>query len=124
MTRDESAVVKFLAAYPPEVRRVALELRRTVLGTIPDGLEMVDSAGKVIGYGFGSGYADLICTIIPSQKGVKLGIVGAAHLPDPDRLLEGTGKRHRYVALKGVADARRPGLEALLEAAVGEWKKK
>ena len=58
MTRDESAVVKFLAAYPPEVRTVALELRRTVLGTIPDGLEMVDSTGRVIGYGFGSGYAD------------------------------------------------------------------
>jgi hypothetical protein len=85
---------------------------------------MVDASARVIGYGFGAGYADLICTIILSKGGVKLGIVGSAELPDPNNLLEGAGKRHRYVPLAKPSDLGKPGLKSLLEARVAAWKKK
>jgi hypothetical protein len=78
----------------------------------------------VIGYGHGSGYADMICTIILSKTGVKLGIVGGADLPDPRGLLDGSGKRHRYVAFAEVADLKKPSVTALLEAAFAAWKKR
>ena len=38
----------------------------------------------------------------------------AASLADPDGLLEGTGKRHRHVKLRTVADVRAPALRDLL----------
>jgi len=115
-------VVEFFAGYPPEVQAVALALRRTVRADLPRAEEMLDRSGRVVGYGFGTGYADLICTINPSKKGVKLGIAHGAELEDPQGLLEGAGNRHRYVALAEVTDVRRPGLELLLDAAFDAWK--
>jgi hypothetical protein len=124
MNSQDQAVVAFLSRYPPSVQAVGLELRREVLSTIPGVLEMLDGPGKVVGYGFGAGYADLICTIIPSRSEVKLGIVGGAQLEDPNGLLQGSGKRHRYVVLASVADLNRPGLKPLLKAAVAVWNAK
>lgn len=115
---------ELLDAYPPKVKELALEARRVILAAIPGIEEMVDATDKVLGYGFGPGYADLICTIILSKNGVKLGIVGSAALPDPDGLLEGTGKRHRYVPCTRGADLARPGVKRLLQAGVLAWKKK
>jgi hypothetical protein len=115
-------VTEFLASYPPDVRDVALELRAQVLETIPGTREMLDRPARIVGYGFGTGYRDLICTIIPSKTGVKLGIAGGADLPDPNGLLHGAGKRHRYVAFGAPADVKTPGLKRLLEAAIAARK--
>jgi hypothetical protein len=117
-------VLDFLAGYPRFVRELAVSLRATVRSTIPEAAEMLDLQGRVIGYGFGSGYADLICTIIPSKTGVKLGIVRGAELPDPHALLKGTGKRHRYVEFTEASDLRRAGVRPLLGAAMKAWKAK
>ena len=107
----------FLAGYPDGVREIAVALRGQVLASLPGVREMVDRPGRVIGYGSGPGYSELICTIIPSKTGVKLGIVGGAALEDPDGLLEGAGKRHRYVPFVTAADLRRPALARLLKSA-------
>jgi hypothetical protein len=120
-TRDE--IASFLATYPPTVRDVALQLRRTIVATIPDIRETLDRSARIVGYGFGSGYSDTICTIIPSKKGVKLGIARGTTLPDPNGVMEGAGKLHRYVALGKLSDLKRPGLKPLLKAAVAAWKK-
>lgn len=117
MSEATTELTSLLSAYSPAVREVALELRGVILSAIPGAREMVDAAGRVIGYGFGSGYKDLICTIILSKTGVKLGMVGGAALPDPTELLQGSGKKHRYVLLNTLSDLRRPGLKQLLKAA-------
>ena len=111
-----------LAKYPEHVQEIAEETKHVILATLPKALEQVDSKANVVGYGFGTGYNNLICTIIMSKTGVKLGLVGGASLPDPTKLLEGTGKVHRYVQMNSPADTRRPGVKALLKAAVAEWK--
>ena len=106
-----------LAVYPPGVRTLARRTRaviREVLGKVE---ETVDGSGPFVGYGDGSGYADLICTIIVSRTGVKLGIVRGSTLADPNGLLEGRGKTHRYIAVNAVGDLRRPGVRSLLRAA-------
>jgi hypothetical protein len=112
----------FLALYPDPVRDVGLALRATILATLPRIEETVDRPGRIVGYGFGRGYADTICTIIPSKSGIKLGIVNGASLDDPDGLLEGAGKRHKYVIVKSVADARRAAVKRLLKSALAAWK--
>jgi hypothetical protein len=110
-------VESFFAEYPAAVRDIAVGLRAAIRAALPQATEMLDRSGRVVGYGFGSGYSELVCTIIPSKTGVKLGIVNGAHLPDPHRLLEGEGKRHRYVPLTAHSDLQKPGLSALLQAA-------
>ena len=122
VTDEPDDVVAFLNTYPPPVRAVALELRRTILAAMPDAQETCDRPGRVVGYGYSPAYADLICVIIPSKTGVKLGMARGASLPDPSALLEGRGKTHRYVAMSKPADATQRGVKELLKAGVAAWK--
>ncbi|HWG91934.1 MAG TPA: DUF1801 domain-containing protein [Candidatus Thermoplasmatota archaeon] len=50
------------------------------------------------------------------SKHVNLGFYQGAHLPDPEGLLEGTGKNLRHVKLRSVADLT-PELARLVRAA-------
>ncbi len=117
-------VEAFLAAYPPEVREVVLAARSILDRALPGAAETLDEADRLIGYGYGPGYKGLVCTLILSRSGVKLGLAHGAELPDPKRLLQGSGKVHRYVQLESIADLRRPGLKALLKAALTAWRKR
>jgi hypothetical protein len=114
-TKDK--IGPFLASYPSAVAEVASALRSKVLKTMPDATETLDQSARVIGYAVGVGYAGLVCTIIPGKKGVKLGLVNGANLNDPQHLMEGAGKRHRYVAFNTRADLERPGVTELIAAA-------
>ena len=116
MSNSTKEVNDLLSAYPADVQKIALGARELVLATIPGALEMVDAPARVIGYGTSVNYKDMICTIILSKKGVKLGIVGGAALPDPNGLMEGAGKKHRYVVLNNPADLKKPGLKELLKS--------
>ena len=91
---------------------------------MPAAREELDRPARVIGYGFGPGHSGLVCTIIPSKKGVKLGVVHGARLPDPQGLLEGSGKQHRYVAFSKPADLEKAGLKDLLRTAVTAWQER
>ncbi len=57
--------------------------------------------------------------ITVNQKGVKLGVARGASLPDPKKLLQGTGKGNRHVVINTPADLRTPGLRQLVRAAAG-----
>ncbi|MEO7406588.1 MAG: DUF1801 domain-containing protein [Vicinamibacterales bacterium] len=112
----------FFADYPEQVARTCHALREVIQSALPAVQEEVDPAGRVVGYNCGPGYAGLICTIIPSKAGVKLGIVNGATLPNPDGLLEGAGKRHKYVRVMDALAARHPSVSALLQAAHSAWR--
>lgn len=116
-------VVDLLAPYAPEVRDLALAARSFVLKIIPDISEQVDAKARIIGYGYGQKYADMVCMLMPTKAGVNLGIAYAMELPDPAKLLEGTGKLHRHVKLKSKADLESAALKSLLNAAVARRKK-
>ena len=117
-------VLQFLREYPAAVGDLGRRLRDIIRAAMPGVHEELDRPGRVIGYGFGPGYSGLVCTIILSQKGVKLGVVHGAQLPDPHGLLEGSGKQHRYVALAKPSDLEKPGLEDLLRTAVKAWEQR
>jgi hypothetical protein len=113
-----------LAQYSPAVRDIALAARKLIARNVPKAAEMVDGSARLIGYGYGPGYKDAICTLILSKGGVKLGIVRGAELPDAAGLLEGSGKVHRHVPLRSVADVDKPGVRELLTASVAAWKQR
>ena len=119
----ERAVATLLKAYPKNVQETAYAARQMVLAILPSATEVIDDKARVIGYGYGTGYRDMICTLILSKGGVKLGLVGGAELPDPRHLMEGKGKRHRYVALATPTGLCRAGLKPLMRAALSAWRR-
>jgi len=106
-----------LARYPEPIQELAAHARRFVRRVVPDITESVDATAPLFGYGHGPGYRGAVATLILSQTGVKLGLVGGANMPDPRGLLEGEGKVHRYVQLRHVKDLEQPGISALLKLA-------
>ncbi len=121
MSRSQP-VDDFLAHYPEQVRDTAQAARSLLESVLPEATESVDKSAKLIGYGYGPGYKGLVCTLIMSQNGVKLGIVRGAELRDPRHLLTGAGKVHRHVQLRGITDLKRPGLRQLLKDALAAWQ--
>jgi hypothetical protein len=112
-----TTVEDMLSRGEPNVADIARAARRRILAALPGADEEADPAAGVIGYGYGPGYKGLVCTLILSKGGVKLGFYKGAELPDPQRLLMGTGKVHRYVEMRtsdGVGDR---GIDALIAAA-------
>lgn len=102
------AVEDFLASYDDEVREIASQTRALVLAVFPGAIEQLDIPARIIGYGFTQTYAGLVCTIAPHRTYVNLMFAQDTALPDPEQLLEGTGKRARHVKLRSAADIERP----------------
>jgi hypothetical protein len=109
---------KILAQFPEQVAATGGRLRQFLLEHLKGITEQPDSKANVIGYSYGPGYKDLICTIILSKKGIKLGFYKGSELPDPKKLLTGSGKVHRYVEIHSEEDVRNPALLELLKQAV------
>jgi hypothetical protein len=114
----------FLTDYPPEVSEVALAARNLLSRAFAGAKETLDESAKLIGYSYGPGYKGVVCTLILSRTGVKLGIVRGAELSDPKQLMRGSGKVHRHVQLQTIGDLKRPGLESLLKAALTAWRQR
>lgn len=108
--------------YSLDVQKIAVATRALVLKLIPKASECVDAKSKVVGYGFGTSYKDMICSLMPAKTWVTLGIGWGSELPDPWHLLEGAGRVHRHVKLKSVADLENPALADLLKAGVWHWQ--
>ncbi|HEY1165641.1 MAG TPA: hypothetical protein VGE90_10755 [Chitinophaga sp.] len=113
-----------LLQYPPTVFSLGLQLRDHLISKLPNIIEMPDASANIVGYGYGFAYQDLICTIIPSNKGIKLGFYKGSKLPDPGQLLTGAGKVHKYVEIKTPELITSAHLNALISAAVAAYKQR
>ena len=107
-------VESFLGRYDPAVRDVALRLRTMVLRAVPDAEEKVHLPWKTIAYGRGGKF----CAISPHSTRVNLQFHRGADLPDPEGLLEGTGKSMRHVKVGSEREARAAALRRLVKEAV------
>jgi len=114
----------FLSQYPDAVFNNALKLRTLLLKTLPGITEQLDAPARMIGYGYGQKYSETICVLIPSKKGIKLGFYKGNELPDPDSILEGTGKITRYVQIKDEKQIVSPAIQNLLKSAMTAYKQR
>jgi len=122
--RDAKDIESFLAPYPPEVSDLAVAAREFLANALPGAEETLDESAKLLGYGYGPGYKGLLCTLLLSKSGIKLGIAHGSELADPKQLMQGSGKVHRHVQLRTKNDLKQPGLKPLLKAALAAWKKR
>ena len=64
-------------------------------------MEVVLIQQKTIGFGTGEKKStEHFCWIMPTQNHVNLGFNYGAELPDPKKILEGTGKLYRHYKVK------------------------
>ena len=117
-----TTVERLLRAYPADVQALAYGARELIRRTLPDVEETVGESPAMISFGYGPGYKGMVCTLILSQTGVKLGLVRGSELPDPRGLLEGRGKVHKHVPLRAAEDLHQPGVKPLLTAAFKAWQ--
>ena len=113
----------FLSRYDEQVFRNALLLRKILFKNLPDIIEQIDIPAKMIAYCYGQKYSELICTIIPSKKGLKLGFNRGTELSDPDKILQGKGKISRYIEIKSEEQINSKAIKDLLVSAFSNYKK-
>jgi len=117
-------IIKFLSQYDETVYIRAIAVRKLLLENLPGIIEQLDLPAKMVAYCYGQKYADLICVIIPSKKGLKLGFNKGPELPDPDKMLEGTGKTSRYVVISSEEIIKSKSLKALINESFKAYKKR
>lgn len=122
MSARASEADAFLATYADDVRELADAARKALAKALPGAAEGVDRPAKLLSYSYGPGYKGLVCTLLMSKTGVKLGIFRGSELPDPAGLMQGAGKVHRHVQLRTAADLERPELKRLLAAALAAFR--
>lgn len=111
---------EFLGDYIPEVCELALRLRDLVFEIDPEVVEQIDNPAHLLAYGYAKTYTHLMCVIVLYKDYVNLGFPRGVDLPDPEGLLEGTGKRARHVKIREVGQVESTEVAALIQASADE----
>jgi len=109
---------KILVDFDPSIQDLARQARALVFDVLPQTVEVVWPRQRNAGYGTGpKKMSEHFCWIAPAKQHVSLGFYYGAELPDPEKLLEGTGKLMRHVKIRIVEDLQCPALRDLIEVA-------
>jgi hypothetical protein len=108
----------FVSGFAPEVRNLALGVRELVLEMEPEVIEQIDVPAHMLAYGYAKTYTHLACVCILYTDYVNLGFPSGVDLPDPEGLLEGTGKRARHVKIYDLDQLEQPEVAALIQASI------
>lgn len=110
-----------LHAHPPDVVAILIRLREIIAEIHPEAVEVPRPGESSSSYGVGpKKMSEAYAYLMPQKNYVNLGFYYGAVLPDPDRLLEGTGKKLRHVKLRTREAVENPAIRALLHAALEE----
>jgi hypothetical protein len=112
----EADVDRLLAEHTVELQAIERALRTTIRTAFPVAIEQVDFANKLIAFGRSMKIRGLLFAIIAHKSHVNLQLADGAALPDPQGLIEGTGKRIRHVKIRSVEAASSPAVVAIVEA--------
>ena len=109
----------FLAKFEPKTRSLIKAARGVLRRLWPAANELVwDNYNFfVIGYCTTERPSSAIVTIAAAANGVGISFYRGASLPDPKRVLLGSGAQNRFIRLESVATLARPEVRALLAAA-------
>jgi hypothetical protein len=113
-------LLSYLASYDPHVSGLALALRDIVLDEAPEAVESLAKGYAVsIAFSFtGKPMKDGFCHVVTYTNHVNLGFNRGAELPDPNGVLEGTGKMIRHIQILNQDHLLRPYLRRYLQAAI------
>ena len=110
---------QLLELFPPSIADLCRRADQLIRSSITVGGSAVSLGWKNVRYGPRTPMKmdEIIVVMNPMKDRVNLNFGDYETLPDPDHLLEGTGKGIRHVKIRSNADLERPGIKALLQAA-------
>lgn len=108
----------YLKQKSAELGELAQGLRQLMKKTVPGTMESVNP-WKIPTFESNGP----MCFYMVGKNHVTFGFLRGTSLPDPAKLLEGTGKNLRHVKLRTVEDLRKPALKKLIKAAARMNKK-
>jgi len=114
-TGEPGAVEKLIESHPAAIREILVQLRLVAIGSMPSSHEFVYH--NAINYKLSEPPGTWICYIAAQRNYVNLGFYFGSHLSDPQKRLEGTGKRMRHVKVRTVEEARAKELADLIQDA-------
>ncbi|WP_309065410.1 DUF1801 domain-containing protein [Microbacterium sp.] len=119
ITSDDAALRRVLESFPDPIPALTLASRELIFDVLPQTVEVVWPRQRTAGYGTGpKKMTEHFSWLAPYQRHLVFGFFYGAELPDPDGLLEGTGRLLRHVKIRTGADLERPELRRLLEVAI------
>ncbi|HEY3625938.1 MAG TPA: DUF1801 domain-containing protein [Terracidiphilus sp.] len=121
MTRPpDRRLLDYLASCDPHVSSLALALREIVLEEAPEAIESIASGYAVaVAFSFtGKPMKDGFCHVVAYRAHVNLGFNRGADLPDPARVLKGTGKSFRHLTIRNHDELASPVIRRYLQAAI------
>src|SRR5438094_8964007 len=120
----ERQLKTFIAKFEPRHQTLIWAVRKALRKRFPTAYELVYDNYNffVIGYGSTERPSDAIVSIAAGSNGVGLCFIYGATLPDPHKILLGSGKQTRFIRLKSAGTLAEPAVEELLRAAVKQAK--
>jgi hypothetical protein len=123
-TDPEKQLAAFLAKFTPETEAVAQAILNEMRRRYPTAIELVYDNYNALAIGFAPSEktSEGIFSIAVYPKWVSLFFLQAAGLPDPDRILKGSGNVARHVVLASPAMLDDPAVQELMREATTRTK--
>lgn len=116
----ESKARELIARFAPAHVRLVEAARRSLKKRLPTAHELVYEYRDwfVISYSPDERGYEGVLALRGSADGVKLYFNRGKGLPDPERLLQGSGTQTRWIALEAASTLRRPAVATLIDEAL------
>jgi hypothetical protein len=120
----QKQLAAFIAKFDPSMQRLIRAARKRMRALLPTATELVYDNYNflVIGYGPGPRTSEAIFSLAAYARGLTLFFLQGKGLPDPAKLLRGSGTVVRSIRLETAKVLDRPEVQALIQAALSAAK--
>jgi hypothetical protein len=118
----EAQLRSLIERFDPEDQKLIRSVRSAVRKRLPSANELVYDYDTffVISYSSTEQPAEAIVATAARPDGVRLYLMQGPRLPDPKKLLMGSGKQTRFIRLEAARQLAHPDVEALIAAAIDQ----
>ncbi|MDP9226695.1 MAG: DUF1801 domain-containing protein [Actinomycetota bacterium] len=115
----EKQLKGFIAKFGPKHQPLIRAVRKALRKRFPSAYELAYDNYNffVLGYGPTERPSDCIVSMAAGANGVGLCFIRGASLPDPKKILLGSGNQTRFIRIESVDVLERPEVKALVAAA-------
>ena len=119
-TSPAKQVAGFIAKFDPSIAKLTRAARAVLRKRFPTAIELVydNYNALAIGYSSTERTSDVLFSLAVYARGVNLYFMYGRSLPDPHKLLQGSGNQGAFVRLDDMSVLDEPGVKELIEAAV------
>ena len=121
--KPEAVLKSLISRLDAKDRKLFRSVRTGLRRRFPTANELAYDYGKqfLVAYAPNDRGIDALVSIVARADGVQLAFTQGKHLPDPKKLLSGSGQS-RYISLESAKQLAHPDLKALFAAALEEQR--